>query len=49
MLKFYYALLEILELNNIYKLRITLCAHKIHNDTKGISAIFSGALTSVSD
>ena len=40
--KIYYALLEILELNNIYKLRITLSAHKIHNDTKGIPAIFSG-------
>ena len=48
--KIYYALcFEILELNNINKLRIALFAHKIQNDTKGIPAIISDGLTSVSD
>ena len=30
--KIYHALLEILEINNIYKLRIALFVHKIQND-----------------
>ena len=47
--KIYYALLEILELNNIYKLRIALFAHKIQNDKEGIPAIFPDALTPTSE
>ena len=47
--KIYHALLEILELNNIYKLRIALFVHKIQNDKKGIPAIFSDALTPASE
>ena len=46
--KIYYALLGI-KINNIYKLRIALFVHKIQNDTKGIPAIISDGLTSVSD
>ena len=34
--KIYYALLEILELNNIYKMKIALFAHKIQNDIRSI-------------
>ena len=41
----YYALLKILELNNIYKMKITIFAHKIQNDKNSIPAVFSGALT----
>ena len=44
-----YALLEILELNNIYKLGMGLVVHKIQNDKKGIPAIFSDALTPASE
>ena len=47
--KIYNALLEILELNNIYKLSIALFVHKIQNDKKGIAAIFSDALTPASE
>ena len=47
--KIYNALLEILELNNIYKLRIALFVHKIQNEKKGIPAIFSDALTPASE
>ena len=47
--KIYHALLEILELNNICKLRIALFVHKIQNDKKGIPAIFSDALTPASE
>ena len=39
--KIYYALLEILELNNIYKLRITLSAHKIHIMIQKVFQLFS--------
>ena len=41
----YYALLEILELNNIYKMKIALFGHKIQNDKRSIPAVFSGAFT----
>ena len=41
----YYALLEILELNNIYKMKIPLFAQKIPNDKNSIPAVFSGALS----
>ena len=47
--KIYNALLEILELNNIYKLSIALFVHKIQNEKKGIPAIFSDALTPASE
>ena len=48
--KIYYALLGILELNNIYKLRIALFAHKIQNDKKRYSSFFfSDALTPASE
>ena len=49
--KIKYALLEILELNNIYKLRIALFVHKIQKIMikKGIPAIFSDALTPASE
>ena len=44
-----YALLEILELNNIYKMKIALFARKIQNDKNSIPAVFSGALTLASE
>ena len=47
--KIYYALLEVLELNNIYKMKIGLFAHKIQNDKNSIPAVFSGALTPASE
>ena len=45
----YYALPEILELNNIYKMNIALFAYKIQNDKNSIPAVFSGALTPPSE
>ena len=45
----YYALLEILELNNIYKMKMALFAHKIQNDKNSIPAVFSSALTPASE
>ena len=42
--KIYYALLGFLELNNIYKLRIALFAHKIQNDKQRYSSFFSQML-----
>ena len=45
----YYALLEILEWNIIYKMKIALFAHKIQNDKNSIPAVFSGALTPASE
>ena len=41
----YYALLKILELNNIFKMKIALFAHEIQNDKNSIPAVFSDALT----
>jgi len=39
----YYILLEILDLNDIFNIKLPLFAHKIQNDKKIISAVFSGA------
>ena len=41
----YYALLEV---NNIYKMKIALFAHKNQNNKNSIPAVFSGALTPAS-
>ena len=38
-----------LELNNIYKMKITLFAHKIQNDIRSIPTAFSGTLTPASE
>ena len=43
--KIYYALLEILELNNSYEMKITLFAHKIQNDIRSIPTAFSKSIT----
>ena len=39
----------LLKLNNIFKLRIALFVHNIQNEDKGLSAIFSDALTPASE
>jgi len=38
---------EILDLNNLYKMKIALFAHKIQNDKKSILAVFSSVLPPV--
>ena len=45
----YYNLFDILKLDNIFKLKVALFAHKIINDAKGIPTIFSGTLLLASD
>ena len=45
----YYNLLDILKLDNIFKLKVALFAHKIINNPTGIPTIFSGTLPLVSD
>ena len=47
--KIYYALLEILELNNIYKMKMALFARKIQNDKRSIPTAFSGTLIPASE
>ena len=47
--KIYYSLLEILELNKIYKAKIALFAHKIQNDIRSIPTAFSGTLSPISE
>ena len=39
--KIYYALLEILKLDDMFKMKIALFAHKIQKDKKSIPAFFS--------
>ena len=39
----------LLKLNNIFKLRIALFVYNIQNEDKGVSAIFSDALTPASE
>ena len=41
----YLNLLDILTLENIYKLKLALLIHTIKNDPTNIAAIFSGTLT----
>ena len=45
----YYNLLDILKLDNTFKLKVALFAHKIINNPTGIPAIFSGTLPLASD
>ena len=45
----YYNLLDILKLDNIFKLKVALFAHKIINNPTGIPTIFSGTLPLASD
>ena len=45
----YYNLLEILKLENIYKLKIALFTHKITSGQANFPAIFSGTLTLASE
>ena len=45
----YYNLLDILKLDNIFKLKVALFAHKIINNPAGIPTIFSGTLPLASD
>ena len=47
--KIYYALLEILKLDDMFKMTIALFAHKIQKDKKVFQHFFSGTLTPASD
>ena len=48
--KIYYALLEILKLDDMFKMKIALFAHKIQKDKKKIFQLFfSGTLTPASE
>lgn len=45
----YFSLLEILTLENIYKFKVALFAHKITNNTSNVPTIFKGTLTLASE
>ena len=45
----YVNLLEILSLENIYKLKVAIFTHKITNNTSNVPTIFKGPFTSTSE